>query len=164
MMGRALLIVGWLATLGLVVAAGLGYTAVRASPTMTPHILLAFSSSLLILFSHCWVMFYLIGTGTAIRQAVEEYGFEPSIVEETKDYKNDSYPWLMAAMGLVIATFVLGGGSYAGALGSWLHHALFYITLIVQVRTLWIESRVLTANHRLMDDINRRARGAESPV
>ncbi len=162
MMGRALLIVGWLATLGLVAAGGVGYTAARASPTMTPHILVAFSSSLLILFSHCWIMFYLIGTGKAIREAVEEYRLESAMVEETKDYKNDAYPWLMAAMGLVIATFVLGGGSYAGALGSWLHHSLFYITLIVQVRTLWIEGRVLLANHRLMDDINRQARAAES--
>ena len=164
MMGRALLIVGWLATLGLVVAGGIGYTAARASPTMTPHILVAFSSSLLILFSHCWVMFYLLGTGTAIREAVEEYRLESSIVEETKSYKNDAYPWLMAAMGLVIATFVLGGGTYAGALGSWLHHSLFYLTLVVQVRTLWIEGRVLLANDRLMEDINRRARAVESPA
>ena len=164
MMGRALLIVGWLATAGLIASGALGYTAQRASPTMTPHILLAFASSLLLLFSHCWIMFFLIGTGKAIKDAVSEYGLEGDLVEATKDFKNDSYPWLMAAMGLVIATFVLGGGAYAGALGSWIHHALFFVTLIVQVRTLWIEGRVLFANDRLMADIDRRARAQASPA
>ena len=157
MMGRALLIVGWLATTGLVVAGVIGYQAARASPEMTPHILIAFASSLLILFSHCWIMFYLIGTGKAIREAVEEYSLESDLVEDTKDFKNASYPWLTAAMALIIATFVLGGGAYAYALGPWLHHGLFYITLIVQIRTLLIEGRVLVANERLMGDINYRA-------
>lgn len=156
-MGRALVIVGWLATLGLGVAAVLGYSATRASPTMTPHILFAFSSSLLLLFSHCWIMFYLIGTGKAIREAVEEYGLEHEMIEQTKAYKNDSYPWLMLAMAMIIATFVLGGGAYARALGSWLHHGLFYLTAGVQVRTLLIEGRVLLSNERLMTEINRRA-------
>lgn len=157
MMGRALLIVGWLATLGLGVAGFLGYSSTRASPMMTPHILIAFASSLLLLFSHCWIMFYLIGTGKAIREAVEEYDLEPEMVEKTKAYKSDSYPWLMLAMGMIIATFVLGGGAYSGAIGSWMHHALFYLTAGVQVWTLLIEGRVLLSNERLMTEINRRA-------
>lgn len=156
-MGRALVVVGWLATLGLGVAGVLGYSASRASPTMTPHILFAFASSLLLLFSHCWIMFYLIGTGKAIRVAVEEYSLEGEMIEQTKAYKNDSYPWLMLAMAMIIATFVLGGGAYAGALGSWLHHGLFYLTAGVQVWTLLIEGRVLLSNERLMTEINRRA-------
>ena len=110
-----------------------------------------------LLFSHCWIMFYLIGTGKAIREAVEEYDLEPEMVEKTKAYKSDSYPWLMLAMGMIIATFVLGGGAYSGAIGSWMHHALFYLTVGVQVWTLLIEGRVLLSNERLMTEINRRA-------
>ncbi len=156
-MGRALVIVGWLATLGLGVAGVLGYSATRASPTMTPHILFAFASSLLLLFSHCWIMFYLIGTGKAIREAVEEYSLSSQWIEDTKTFKNDSYPWLMAAMAVVIVTFVLGGGAYAAALPSWFHHALFYLLLLIQVKTLAIEGRVLRANEKLMNDIDSAA-------
>ena len=157
MMGRALLIIGWLATAGMVAAGIVGYTAQRAHPSMTPHILLAFSCSLLILFSHCWIMFYLIGTGKAIREAIEEYSLSSKSLEDTKAFKNDSYPWLMAAMAVVIATFVLGGGAYAAALPSWFHHALFYLLLLIQGRTLTIEGRVLRANEKLMNDIDSAA-------
>ena len=162
MMGRALLIVGWLATAGVLAAGVVGYSAERASPSMTPHILLAFTCSLLILFSHCWIMFYLIGTGKAIQQAVEEYGLSSSSLADTKAFKNDSYPWLMAAMAVVIATFVLGGGAYAAAIPSWVHHVLFYLLLLVQLKTLAVEGRVLLANERLMNEIDSAAATLEA--
>ncbi|HYN20850.1 MAG TPA: hypothetical protein VE078_07820 [Thermoanaerobaculia bacterium] len=157
MMGRALLIVGAMATLGLVAAAVLGYRlAGPVGEEMSRHVLVALASSLLLLFSHCWIMFYLIGTGKAIKQAVADHGLEPSLIEETKRFKNESYPSLMLAMGLAMATFILGGGAATGSLPVWVHHALFWAALVVQARTLWIEKRVLEANERLMANIDRR--------
>lgn len=160
MMGRALLTVGAMATLGFIASAVLGYT--LAAPTdadMPLHVLVGLASCLLLLFSHCWIMFYLIGTGKAIKEAVNENGLEPALIEETKRFKNASYPSLMLAMTLAIATFVLGGGVATGAMSSWVHHILFYVTVLVQVRALWIENRVLVENERLMADINGRLAG-----
>ena len=160
MMGRALLIVGAMATLGLITAAVLGYMLPGpVGPDMSRHVLVALASCLLLLFSHCWIMFYLIGTGKAIKEAVNENGLEPSLIEDTKRFKNASYPSLMLAMTLAIATFVLGGGVATGSLPSWVHHVLFYATLVVQARALWIENRVLVENERLMADINGRLSG-----
>ena len=62
MMGRALLVVGWISTAGILAAGVIGYLPLATFSKMTPHILLAFIASLLLLFSHCWIMFYLIGT------------------------------------------------------------------------------------------------------
>lgn len=160
MMGRALLIVGAMATLGFIASAVLGYTLAAPTDTDMPlHVLVGLASCLLLLFSHCWIMFYLIGTGKAIKEAVNENGLEPSLIEDTKRFKNASYPSLMLAMTLAIATFVLGGGVATGAMSSWVHHILFYATVLVQVRALWIENRVLTENERLMADINGRLAG-----
>jgi hypothetical protein len=156
MMGRALLIVGWLATLGLVADAVLGYLFDPTKTSLTPHLLLGLVACLLLLFSHSWVMFYLIGTGKAIKDAVAEHQLEGELAERTKGFKNRTYPWLMAAMGLAIATFVLGGGYVAGAVPSWMHEVLFYLTLAVQVWTLVLEGQVLLQNERLMNDINQR--------
>jgi 4-hydroxybenzoate polyprenyltransferase len=157
MMGRALLIVGAMATLGVVATAVLGY--LLSSPItphdMKRHVLIALASSLLLLFSHCWIMFYLIGTGKAIKEAVRDHGLDPAFAEETKRFKNASYPWLMLAMGLVMATFILGGGVATEDVPSWVHHALFYLAVLVQVYTLWIEQRVLADNERLMADVDR---------
>ncbi len=157
MMGRALLIVGAMATLGLAVTAVFGYMLQGpVGPEMSRHVLVALASSLLLLFSHCWIMFYLIGTGKAIKEAVNENKLEPDLIEETKRYKNRSYPSLMLAMALVMATFILGGGAATGVLPVWIHHVLFWAALVAQGRSLWIEKGVLEANERLMADIDRR--------
>ena len=168
MMGRALLIVGAMATLGLVASAVLGYR--LSAPTdlhshfMTRHILIALASSMLLLFSHCWIMFYLIGTGKAIKDAAREHGLDPAFAEETRRFKNASYPWLMLAMGLVMATFILGGGVATGSVPSWVHHVLFYIAVLTQGYALWIEQRVLGDNERLMEKVDRLLAAGASPA
>ena len=165
MMGRALLIVGWLATLGLVANAVLGYLLGSTLPSLTPHLLLGLVACLLLLFSHSWVMFYLIGTGKAIKDAVRDHGLDPAFAEETKRFKNASYPWLMLAMALVMATFILGGGVATGFVPSWVHHVLFYAAIPAQGYALWIERRILGDNERLMADVDRRlVAAAASPV
>lgn len=156
MMGRALLIVGVMATLGVVASAVLGY--LLSAPTdldMPRHVLVGLAASLLLLFSHCWIMFYLIGTGKAIKDAVRENGLDSAFVEETKRFKNASYPWLMLAMALVMATFILGGGVATGSIPSLVHHSLFYVAIAVQGYALKIEWRVLGDNERLMEDVDR---------
>ena len=156
MMGRALLIVGLMATIGLLASAAFGYGLHGpVGPEMQRHVLLGLASSLLLLFSHCWIMFYLIGTGKAIKEAVHENGLDPAAIEDTKRFKNRSYPMLMLAIGLAMATFILGGAVATGSL-AWLHHILFYATLAAQLRALQLEWQVLTENQRLMSDINRR--------
>ena len=154
MMGRALLILGWLSTLGIGTTAVLGYLLGTAVRSLTIHVLTGLTASLLLLFAHCWVMFYLIGTGSAIKNAVSENGLDGDLAERTKAFKSRSYPWLMLAMGLIIATFVAGGAYTAGVGPSWIHEILFFVTLVSQVYTLVIEGQVLTANERLMAEIN----------
>jgi len=156
MMGRALLIVGWLATAGLVATGVAGLVAAQSSASFSTHVLLALLAALLMLFSHCWIMFYLIGTGKAIKEAVAENDLEPDLIERTKEYKNRSYPSLMLAMGLVMATFICGGVGFLGALPLWVHHLLSLPTLAVQIWALVIEGQVLLANERLMNGISRR--------
>jgi hypothetical protein len=168
MMGRALLIVGAMATLGVVATAVLGYRIVSPTdlhdPHMRVHVLVALSSSMLLLFSHCWIMFYLIGTGKAIKDAVQEHGLDPAFAEETKRFKNASYPWLMLAMAVVMATFVLGGAVLFRSVPSWVHRFLFYVAVPVQLYALWIEQRVLGDNERLMAEVDRLLATGASPA
>ena len=165
MMGRALLIVGAVATVGLVVTGVAGYLYSLDSGGIGTHLTLGLASSLLLLFSHCWIMFYLIGTGKAIKEAVAEHGLEAEIVERTKEFKNRSYPSLMLAMMLTMTVFVLGGGVYTRFVPAWIHQLLFYLALIVQLRALRIEQRVLTENDALMASIDRRlAAGGTRPA
>ncbi len=158
MMGRSLLIVGALATVGLLVTAVLGYQ--LAEPfdigSVSNHLIAAVITSLLLLFSHCWILFYLIGTGKALKDAVAEHGLESEIVERTKDFKRRSSGLLTLAMLLAMATFVVGGGVATAAIESWVHHTLFLLAAAVQVWALWVEAQVLTENERLLRSVDSR--------
>ena len=154
-MGRALLILGWIATAGLVLTGLLGFQ-VSPETGVGTHLLVALLTTLLILFSHSWIMFYLIGTGKAIKTAVAEHGLEDELVQRTVDFKNRSYPWLMVAIGLVMGTFILGGGVATRVVSVWIHLALFGLTLAAQLRALLLEGQVILANDRLMQEIDSR--------
>ena len=159
-MGRALLIVGWLATLGLCATAVLGYLANGDAQRFGTHLMLGLISVLLLMFSHSWIMFYLIGTGKAIKEAVAEHALDNDFIERTKEFKNRSYPPLMLATGVAMATFILGGGVATSVIPRWTHQTLFFATLFCQVRALWIETSVLGDNERLMGSISNRIDGA----
>ncbi len=155
MMGRALLSVGWLATFGFIATGIIGY-GVQEPSEVGVHLLVGLITSLLLLFSHSWILFYLIGTGKAIKTTVAEHGLEDELIQRTREFKSRSYPWLMLATGLAMATFILGGGVATNVVPNWVHHSLFYATLLVQIRTLWVEQQVITENDRLISDIDRR--------
>jgi 4-hydroxybenzoate polyprenyltransferase len=153
-MGRALLILGWLATAGLLVTGIVGFQ-VEPVGGLGLHLLVALFSSLLILFSHTWIMFYLIGTGKAVKTAVAEHELDAEYAARTIEFKNRSYPWLMLAMGVVMTTFIIGGGVATRVIPSWIHAVLFGIALLVQIRSLILEGEVLLANDRLMKEVDQ---------
>lgn len=161
MMGRSLLIVGVLATVGFIAAAALGYgLASPADPELPRHVLAALASSLFALFCHCWILLYLIGTGRVIRGAVREGGLDPALVADAGRLRRVAYPCLLLASALVIATFVLGAGVTANLFPSRAHHILFYVATIAQGTALWIEARVLAGNERLLVDVDGRLAAA----
>jgi hypothetical protein len=154
------LVVGALATIAMLATAVLGYGLPDPFETrdLSNHLLLGVLASLLLLFSHCWILFYLIGTGKALKQAVAEHGLEPEIIEQTKRFKVRSNPGLMLAILLAMATFVVGGGVATKAVPAWVHHDLFLVALVAQVWALRVELEVLTANEKLMRSVDRRLR------
>ncbi len=158
MMGRALLVVGWLGTAGFVAAGVVGYRLPAAG--LANHLLLGLVASLLLLFSHCWILFYLIGTGKAVKDAVRAHGLSAELTEATRRFKHRSNPWMLLAMLLTMATFIVGGGVQTRVVGASVHHALFLAALAAQLFTLVIEHRVLGANHRLLVDVDRQLRRA----
>lgn len=162
-MGRALLILGWLATFGLLATGFLGFQ-VSPDTGVGLHLLAALFSSLMILFSHCWIMFYLIGTGKAIKVAVAENGLSAEYARQTVEFKNRCYPSLMLAMGVVMATFIIGGGVATRVLPSWIHALMFAAALAVQIRSLFLEGQVLMANDRLMGEVDRALGGEQDAV
>jgi hypothetical protein len=160
MIRRTLLILGLLATAGLLAAAGLGYGLFGVTAeTLRGHVLVSLAAILVLLFSHCWIFLYLVATGRLIAEVVRERGMDAGLIGEAGRFRARAVPWLLAAIGAVLATFLLGGASVAGSVPAWLHHGMFYLALTVQVRALWIERGVLADNERLMVNLGHRLAG-----
>ena len=81
-MSQALLTAVGLGFLGLVVAAVVGLTAADGA-AVTRHISYGFFSSLITLLAHSMMMFYLIGKGKAVKEAMVEGGFGRSTTRTT---------------------------------------------------------------------------------
>lgn len=164
MMGRALLIIGALATLGFLASGVLGYLLkAPAGPGLPRHVLVGLAACLAQLFSHCWILVYLIFTGRAIRETVAENGLDARYADEPGRFLRSTVPWLLAAVLLGVGTFLVGGASATGAIRPWIHHAAFYVLLAVQGVALWQEARVLRANQGLIDEIDGRLAPAGLP-
>lgn len=165
MMSRVLLWIGALGTLGLVSTAGHGYLRDAAGAGVNWHASVGLVASLLILFSHCWILFFLVGTGKAVKEAVTRAGLSADSIERTKRFKQRLYPWLMLAMALVIATFVNGGWTYGAWKASggsvWIHRLLAPLTVVIQLWSLYLEFDVLSRNQRLIQRVDREAQAKD---
>jgi hypothetical protein len=125
MMGRSLLIVGALGTAGVVVAAGLGYgLSSPADAGMPTHIVAALVAILLAMFSHTWILLYLLGTGRMIRDTVRGGGLDAALLAESRRLRRVCYACLVAAAALVMAPSSLAvpwpaRGCRPGCITSW---------------------------------------------
>jgi hypothetical protein len=160
MMGRSLLVVGVLGTAGLAAAGALGYG--LASPGdagMPRHIIVALAAILMLMFSHCWILLYLLGTGKVIRQelrgAARETA-EPAALPASRRTRRLAYAALALAALLALAEFLLGGAVAANAAPHVLHHVFFWAALAAQGIALWSEGRALAANESLLGEIDGR--------
>lgn len=156
-MGRSLWFLGALATIGIAVTAAFGYGVHSpGDPGMPRHIVAALASSLLAMLSQCWILFYLLGTGKVIRDAVREGGLDPGPLAVSRRLRRICYPAILLAMALILATFFVGGEVAARGASAWVHHALSWAALAAQAGALWIEWRGLAGNERLLVEVDRR--------
>ncbi len=175
MMGRSLLIVGVAGTAGLAVAGALGYGLTSPGDAGMPrHIIVALASILTLMFSHCWILLYLLGTGRVIRQGLRESpgeAAEPAAptamaamtaMTASRRARRLGYAALTLAAFLALAEFLLGGAVAANAAPHVLHHVFFWAALAAQGIALWSEGRALAANESLLGEIDRRLVAAET--
>jgi hypothetical protein len=143
------------------VAAGLGYgLSSPADSGMPTHVVAALVALLLLMFSHSWILLYLLGTGKVIRDAVREGALDPEPLADSRRLRKVCYPVILLAAILTMATFLVGGAVAARAASPWIHQALFWGALAVQGAALWFEWKGLAVNERLLVDVDRKLASA----
>ena len=85
------------------------------------HPQFALFTAIFYMFTETLVMFYFIGSGTAIKKSIKMGGGEPSLYEKVKKTKMILFPHLTMNMVFIGVVFILGTGIVAG----WIHGLLF---------------------------------------
>jgi hypothetical protein len=145
-MAQFLLVTTLLSIAGLITTSIAGFLAAPGHDAQ--HILLALGTVVIGLFSQSMTMFFFIGTGKEIKQASNQ---DATVVQQTRAFKSRVFPTAMYAMGVLMVTFIMGGGVRQGTTPRWLHLMLSAATLVLYARAYWIEIQVMEKNARLME-------------
>jgi hypothetical protein len=144
MMRRALLVLGALGTAGLVATMVLGYVLTGiGDERVRVHVFVSLASTLVVIFSHTWIVLYLLAVGQVVKRTVSERGSDPAVGERCRQLRRRATPWLLGALGAVGAAFLLGAAAFSGRWGMVLHQGVAWFALLLQIVALRVESRVL---------------------
>ena len=141
---------------------------------MTRHLLMGLFSAMLTCFIHVLVMFYLIGTGKDIRDAIEDHGeLKERFVPLTRQLKSRAFPVATLGISLVIIAVLMGGEVHSRiirptgelpfrAVTAWWVHLVFVVAAVASnVGAFCVELRVVKENRASIDEINRVLRAAD---
>ena len=148
-MAQFLLITTLLSIAGLIATMVAGWIA--GPGHVAQHIFLALATVVLGLFSQSMTMFFFIGTGKEIKDKVKGAIEESEVVNRTKRFKAQVFPSSMYAMGVLMVTFIMGGGVASGRTPHWLHLSLATASIVMYGRAYWIQIRAMDENAQLME-------------
>lgn len=152
-MSAALITTTGIGLLGLVYSAVIGFMA-ATSDGIFQHVSVGIFSTLIMLLSHSMTMFYLIGKGKAVREAVAEGQLSPDLYTVVAVARKPVFSIATAAMFLTMLTAIIGGGVDAGALPVAVHSILAVSTIAVNFMALRTEVAAMSLSSRVVDEIN----------
>ena len=149
-MAQALVTSVGIGILGLVVTAYFGLVGLDVSR----HIGLGFFSSLIILLAHSMMMFYFIGKGKAVKDAMAESNLTGDYYRRIATARKPVFSIGSVAMVVTMIAAILGGGVDTGVLPPMVHAMIAYGAIAANVAALKIELDALGASSRVVDEVN----------
>ncbi len=124
------------------------------------HYFLGLFTAIGILFVHCLIFIYFLGTGRWVKEVTLAYQMpdEPHH-KRTRELKRTAFPPALFAMLVGIATAAAGAGAQLQAWHWSVHMTLAFTTLLINLWAFCIEYRCVSANagviRAVMDDVER---------
>ncbi len=153
-MSAALITASVLSLAGLLASFALGFTA-AAPDEVLRHATLAIFVTLVTLLAHSMTMFYLIGKGRAVRDAVAEAGLETDAAARVSALRGPVFKLATLAMGATMLTAILGGGVDTGVVPAAVHSGLAVLAIAVSALALRAIVHALNESSRIVDEVNR---------
>lgn len=136
---------------------GLGATAVVGllGTDLTRHITFGIFSTLVTLLAHSMMMFYLIGKGKAVKDAMAEGGLTGDYVRRIAMARKPVFSIATLAMALTMTTAILGASVDTGVLPPVIHAMIAYAAVTANLAAAKIEIDALGESSRVVDEVNR---------
>jgi hypothetical protein len=151
-LAQALLTAVFLGLTGLVAAAVFGLRGTDVSR----HILFGMFSTLVILLAHSMMMFYLIGKGKAVKDAMAEHHVAGDFYRRIAAARKPVFSIGTFAMAVTMIAAIMGAGVDTGTLPPILHAMIAYGAIACNLAAVKIEIAALTESSRIVEEVNRR--------
>lgn len=160
-MAQALLTAVGIGLVGLIATVILGFRAVTSAEVWR-HISFGIFSTLVILLAHSMMMFYLIGKGKAVKDAMVEGGHTAPDDPDLRKYvgriaaaRRPVFSIATLAMVVTIVTAILGASVDTGVLPPMVHAFIAYGAIAFNIAALAAELTALNESSRVVDEVNR---------
>jgi hypothetical protein len=119
------------------------------------HISFGIFSTLITLLAHSMMMFYLIGKGKAVKDAMAEHSLVGDHYRRIAAARKPVFSIGTFAMAMTMITAILGASVDTGVLPPIVHGTIAYGAVACNLAALKIEIDALTASSRIVDEVNR---------
>jgi hypothetical protein len=150
-LAQALLTAVLLGLGGLVATAVVGLQATNISR----HISFGIFSTMVVLLAHSMMMFYLIGKGKAVKDAMAEHGVTGDYYRRIAAARKPVFSIGTLAMAATMVTAILGASVDVNVLPPIVHGMIAYAAVFCNLAALKIEVDALSASSHIVDEVNR---------
>jgi len=119
------------------------------------HISFGIFSTLITLLAHSMMMFYLIGKGKAVKDAMAEHSLTGDYFRRIALARKPVFSIGTLAMALTMVTAILGASVDVQVLPPIVHGTIAYGAVACNLAALKIEIDALSTSSRIVDEVNR---------
>ena len=150
LVAQALLTAVFLGLAGLVATAVFGLQANDVSR----HVSFGIFSTMVTLLAHSMMMFYLIGKGKAVKDAMAEHSVAGDYYRRIAAARKPVFSIATLAMAVTMVTAIMGASVDTGVLPPIVHAMVAYGAIFSNLAAVKIEISALTASSRIVDEVN----------
>ena len=118
------------------------------------HPQFALLSAIFYMLTETLIMFYFIGSGTAIKKNIQTNGISTSLYDEVKKTKMKLFPHLTLNMMFIGIVFILGGAVQTGSIAGWIHGLLFDLAFIHFMYTTFLQHCGFKQNVEIIEKLS----------
>jgi hypothetical protein len=141
----------FLGMLGLLTAAVLGLRGGEISR----HISFGFFSTMVTMLAHSMMMFYLIGKGKAVKDAMAEHQLTGDYFRRIAAARKPVFSIATLAMAITMTAAIMGASVDTGVLPPIVHAMVAYGAMLSNAAAIKIEIDALATSARVVDEVNR---------